>query len=382
MWKAFLFYIANSCRLSGQVIVRQLLFPVSFRSFLLSVPAVPLLISFQLFHWLGFFLDEILFFSYRQIRVKQPLFIISIPRSGTTFLHRILAHDPNFTTFTTWEAVLAPSITERKFWLFIVKLNDKLGNPLARLSSFIGKKVGSAFDDIHAIRLDAAEEDYLTLFPVLSCFILILPFPRVDMFWQVGRFNEIEEEEKRLLLSFYEKMLQKHLFFHGQDKIILSKNAAFPAWIPDLSSYFEGSRFICPIRPIGEALKSQLSSISAPIKFCGHERLGPFYRDRFVDLFLHYATTMEDIVPKLSKERVLLVPMLDLQKKLLPTVEKIYRHFRLDDARMSRQYLLEQDEKSRQYRSAHKYQLSIFRLDENKVSRLFEEALKKDWFSL
>ena len=43
--------------------------------------------------WIGFLLDSIFFSGYRRIQVLQPVFVIGPPRSGTTFLQRVLARD-------------------------------------------------------------------------------------------------------------------------------------------------------------------------------------------------------------------------------------------------------------------------------------------------
>ena len=83
--------------------------------------ALPPFACLQLLHWIGFALDEILFRGYRDIEIRQPTFVLGVPRSGTTFLHRLLAHDPQFTTFSTWECFFAPSISERYVCLELTK---------------------------------------------------------------------------------------------------------------------------------------------------------------------------------------------------------------------------------------------------------------------
>ena len=82
--------------------------PLGMRRWLLLLIGLPLFCLFQLLHWLGFLLDELLFRDYRKVRIEAPVFISGIPRSGTTFVHRSLAQDrAQFTTVSTWEAALA-----------------------------------------------------------------------------------------------------------------------------------------------------------------------------------------------------------------------------------------------------------------------------------
>ncbi|MEM6704121.1 MAG: sulfotransferase, partial [Acidobacteriota bacterium] len=47
-------------------------------------------VPLQCVHWLGFLLDELFYRGYRRVRIERPLFILGLPRSGTTHLHRTL----------------------------------------------------------------------------------------------------------------------------------------------------------------------------------------------------------------------------------------------------------------------------------------------------
>jgi hypothetical protein len=69
----------------------------------------------SLFVWLGLVMDDLLFPGYRKQKVERPLFILGNFRSGSTFLHRLLSRDRhNFTSLTTWDIYLCPSVTSKK----------------------------------------------------------------------------------------------------------------------------------------------------------------------------------------------------------------------------------------------------------------------------
>ena len=53
----------------------------------------------NLLHIIGHLADEVLFRNYRRTAIREPVFIIGIPRSGTTFLQRLLGCEQKFTTF-------------------------------------------------------------------------------------------------------------------------------------------------------------------------------------------------------------------------------------------------------------------------------------------
>ncbi|WP_370300182.1 sulfotransferase, partial [Abyssibacter sp.] len=206
---------------------------------------MPPYLAVQTMHWAGFALDELLYAGYRGVRVDQPLFVLGIPRSGTTFVHRTLAADPAFTTLSTWEAVLAPSITERRVWLALAQVDDRLGRPASRLLNRFVRRLAGDFDDIHGVDLTAAEEDYLALIPAAGCFLLALGLPASQDLWGLATFDEtLDDADRSILLDFYHALLQKHLYVHGPDRRILSKNAAFASWAPALAARYPEARFL------------------------------------------------------------------------------------------------------------------------------------------
>ena len=104
------------------------LMPLTPKRFLLQCLFVPAMFYGKLQHSVVFFLDDIFFPGYRTIEVKEPVFLVGIARSGTTFLHRLLAEDTeHFTTFMYWELILTPSIIERKCLGVVARVDRALG---------------------------------------------------------------------------------------------------------------------------------------------------------------------------------------------------------------------------------------------------------------
>ena len=64
----------------------------------------------------GFVLDDLLYPQWRKQAIHKPMFIVGNPRSGTTWLHRLMAQEQNlFTSFRTWELLIGVSVTWHKF---------------------------------------------------------------------------------------------------------------------------------------------------------------------------------------------------------------------------------------------------------------------------
>ena len=119
--------------------------PLSLRRAFFLLIVYPLFLAVQLLHWLGFLLDELLFPHYRKTAVQRPVFITGIPRSGTTFVHRTLAKDPRFTSLSTWEALIAPSITQRKILRALAAADRRIGAPLRRMVDWLLRRGSGDF---------------------------------------------------------------------------------------------------------------------------------------------------------------------------------------------------------------------------------------------
>lgn len=245
------------------------------------IAGLPLFFLVQLIHWLGLLLDEVFFRGYRRVEIADALVITGIPRSGTTFIHRTLAaSDERFTTMSTWEVLLAPSVTEKHFWRALGRLDRLLGGWGKCWIERLTRRLTGEFDHVHRVGLWDAEEDYLCLLPAGGCFLFSLVFPGSSWFWRLGN---IDTGDKRELLAFYHACLQKHLYVAGSGRRLLTKNASFGTWVPALAEYLPGARFVICVREFDSAYASQLASVASGIRLLGVERARPLIEARFRD---------------------------------------------------------------------------------------------------
>ena len=196
----------------------------------------------QALHWLGFLLDELLFRGYRSVPIESPVFISGIPRSGTTFVHRTLAQDrTQFTTVSSWEAALAPSITERKLVRALAWIDRKTGSLGHRTLHRLTARIAGDFNEVHELDPTGPEEDYLWLLPTGSCFILLMAFPFSTWLKRTALLQEMPSAQREQLLEFYRRCIQRHLYCAPPGRRFLSKNAAFASWVAPLAHS-------CPMR--------------------------------------------------------------------------------------------------------------------------------------
>lgn len=317
----------------------------------------------QMSHFLGLALDNLFFKQYQNIKIKKPLFIIGIPRSGTTFLHRALAADnQRVTTFTLWELLLAPSIIEKKFWVGLSKLDHRFGAPLARLMSFSKRLSIHGLDEIHEISLTAPEEDFLLLAPIFACFLLIVPFPFEEI-WRLAYFDDqLPNKDKMRIMSFYKSCLQRHLYFWGQDKQLVSKNASFIPFINSIRKTFPDCRIICTVRDPLQVVPSLLSSMQYAMHIFDNDTRDCYFRDPFVGMLKDAYKHLITLLPTLIANGSLFVFTDEMHQNIENVVVNIYRHFHYDLSEPFLKYLHAENELSHDYQSCHHYSLDEFGL--------------------
>lgn len=237
-------------------------------------------------------LDEWLYPAFRRTAVRRPVFILGVPRSGTTYLHRELARDHRFATTATWELLLAPAICQRRLLTLLAAIDRALGAPLCRVLRFVEHRLAAPMDSVHPVGLDAAEEDYLALLPAAGCFFASLAFPGSTALRALAHPGDLKAPQRRRLLAHYHALLQRHLFFHGKSAL-LSKNAAFASWLPYLARHYPDALFVLCIRQPGGALSSQLSSLGGARSLFGTYPDNAAIAERFA---AHYERWFDDLV--------------------------------------------------------------------------------------
>lgn len=327
--------------------------PLSWRRilFLLLCPA---LLALQILHWLGLFLDELLFPAYRRTAIRKPVFITGIPRSGTTYVHRCLAHDSNqFISVSTWEAVLAPSITARKILRLLIRLDQKIGSPIKKCITASTQRAAGDFNKIHAVAPDAPEEDYLWLLPASSCLILLLAFPNSHYLAQMAALDTLPAHQRNRLLDFYEACIRRHLYTCGNGRRFLSKNAAFASWCPALRQRFPDAKFILCVREPTEALRSQLSSLAPARRLFGTDPSGEMTARLFGTCFQHNYELLVKFIESAPPENTALIDQADLRAAPGPLLQTALSKLDIQPGTKLREYLKQQQAR---HQSQHAHQ--------------------------
>ena len=341
---------------------------------LLLVVLTPLFILMQLLTWLFWLLDEILFPQYRDVQIKSPLFVIGPPRTGTTFMHHVLAADEETTTFRLWECLFGVTICGRKLCRGLARLDRYTGRLVSRLAARVSRGLQSSMDDVHPLGLDEPEEDFLLFLPLATCFLIAVPFPEPRWLFAFSRFDEdVPPRDRKRYMRWYRQCIQKHLYVNGSDKRFLSKNASFAGTVNSILEEFDDAKIISTWRDPLESVPSQLSSLRPGLDALGFTRFDDGFRDALLEQMVFYYAHLA-AAEKKHPDSVARIDNLAMREALQDSVQGAFTQLGLDVSDSLQAELARRSEAARRHRSGHQYSLEEFGLDGELIRSRFDDA--------
>jgi hypothetical protein len=375
----------------------KLLFQVSYRSLfhtrdtharltpkrLCALFIIALLYLFaEITCWLGLLLDELFFSGYRRQAVRQPVFIIGPPRSGTTFLQRLLAlNEERFSSMKSWEVMFAPSVTQKKIFTALGRLDSLCGSPLYRLVRAAETRIFKGFSEFHPASLFEADEDGMILLHIFSSATAFFFLPVVEEFWPYIVFDqELDPAHRARIMGFYKRCVQNHLYAFGTDKIFLSKNPMFSTMVQSLDEVFPDAKFIYLARTPFETVPSTVSLVSyyfntvmSPLE--PH----PYLDDQLEILSLYYTYPLMKF-EALPASRQATIVYTVLVEKPEQTATDLYARFGIELSPTYTLALKKAQEKARRYKSRHAYSLEKFGLTTETIIKRYESIFNRFGF--
>lgn len=347
------------------------------KRFLILVIWLILFIPAQLINRICFMLDEIFFPNYRRQEVRGPIFIIGNPRSGTTFLHRLMYKDAEtFTAFAVWELLLAPSIIQRKFIWALVRIITLIGYPIRQLERSINKYLNpDKKNTAHVIKINEAEEDEHILIHSWTSESLWAIYPFQDELLPYFFFDrDIPKPKQRKIMKFYKNMIQRHLYAHGENKILLSKNPPHSSKLAALMETFPNARFINLVRTPFEVMPSMLDYMSSGWNlFCDPLETYPFKDELFEVLKFYYQYPVEFFKDK--PDRCNFIQYEHLVQHPDEIIEELYAWLGLDYSEKFKEIVTRETIAARRYKSHHEYSIVGMGLSEERIASEFEQVL-------
>jgi hypothetical protein len=306
-------------------------------------------------------LDERLF-PLDDVAVDAPVFVIGPPRSGTTFLHRLLAKDERFTTYKLWQ-IAFPSLTMQKPIRRLGRLDRRIGQPIHRAVAALQDRAVGWADGMHELRLEQPEEDEALLMHAFATEMLAVPFPVPQALIDYRRFDRIPDDRRRRIMAFYRRCVQRHLL-QEPGKRFLSKNPSFSYKVGSLRETFPDGRFVTLVRHPAESISSLLSLLDAMRGTVGIDWGERRERDRqeVLDYMAEgYAGAIQG-VDAMPEGQGMVVRYDDLVASPRKTVTRIYDQLGIDMTDAYAAVLAHEEERAAGYKSSHKHDLEAMGL--------------------
>lgn len=322
-WKLFAYQVATVLLRPRHPVfrfgVRRLRFYASFAALFVIGQGVT---------WLHFFLDHLFFPGFRRAKVNGPVFVIGNFRSGTTFLHRLLWQDiDTFTSLTTREIYVTPSVSQRKLWDLLLAVDRRLGGLFARFLEHIDTNILNKIR-FHRVGLEETEEDEGLLLYLWESLFTWFFFPTRGHERDFFDFDtRVPPGRRRRILRFYDLCIRRHVYAHRTSRLVLSKNPSFSAKVRSVARQFPDARFIYVRRRPEEVVPSMINWFSFVWHYFGNPDERFPYSEDIADLAGHWQNHALRELAKLPRERVHVVDFDDLVGDVNGTVRAIYRHF-------------------------------------------------------
>lgn len=341
--------------------------------FLIVYPLLELVI------WFGFLWDEISFRGYRKVEIKEPVFILGNPRSGTTFLQRLLAQDEQtFHAMKTWEILLAPSISMRRVMQALSWLDGHFGRPLHKGIAKL-EKTWQANNVVHKVALGAPEEDEYLLLHIWSTLKIWLYVAMLD---EAGRYTYFDkrmpEKEKGRIMSFYKRCLKRFLYEQGElEKHYLAKNPHFTPMIDTIYEHFPDAKIIVLVRNPLDVIPSNISLKEKEWQLLGdpiEEYASREYILEMAEHWYHYPRERLRLAPEKS---YLIINFEKLVENVAAVITEMYAYFGLEISSEFAEILDQATVKARRHESDHQYALKEMGLEPERIKTKYKKIFER-----
>lgn len=310
---------------------------------------------------LGRALDHVFFPGFRKQEVKEPVFIVAPPRSGTTFTQKLISLDEERFVHSKLYQTIFPSVLYQRLFLGLIKLDEVCGSPIAKLVGWAERKWFGGWDDMHKMRFNEPEEDdgfFVYTFVTEAIFLL---FPYIDELWEAGFADALPPDERRKLMAYYKSCLQRQLYVNGRNKTILSKATQSSGAVQCLMEGFPDAKFITIIRNPYDSVASHVS-VFYPVwtahspEIAKDSQVSKAYGRLAVEWFRH----LYQMRTKINPAQYYCIDYRNLVRNPISTIEQLYSHFGYTVSDAFRARLDKMVDGHRKYKSKHEYTLDEF----------------------
>ncbi len=179
-----------------------------------------------------------------RVPVREPLFVVAPPRSGTSLLFDLLERDPRNVTPPLYQT-LVPSVTLARAVRAAARVDRALGGQATQHWAGFQERFFADYDAVHRTRFDEAEEDTLTFARTLSCPSVTYTFPFPAHLRQTWSLDDRPQAEQERVMAGYRRIVEAHLTAAGVTQPrFLMKNVFSAGRLGALKRTFPDARFV------------------------------------------------------------------------------------------------------------------------------------------
>ena len=287
-------------------------------------------------------LDEIIFGRrLNHVSLEDPVFIVSQPRSGSTFLHRLLADDKDVffaVTYLEW----------RWPYICVWYLLDRLGlrNWINSWSYWSSKNTtGLLASQMHP-HLYGDHEEYGIFLEekFYHHYFVFRRFPFTPLLDKLAHFDTLGWRDQKRLLDVFGRVIRKVAYYRGKDRIWLTKENESVSFYRMLFQTFPRATLLFLVRDYKDMLASYITlshestlaktGVDKSLASRWHKANLKFRRGECAEFVAFYN--------KLShRGRAVLLSYSNLTSNVLESTLRLYQHLQIDMSKERALYLLD-----------------------------------------
>ena len=346
-----------------------------------------LLPLFGIFTAITLALDKFLYPEFQRVVIKKPVFIIGHPRSGTTFLHRLIADDC-FVEFKFWQ-IAFPSLTGRKILQPFIDyiLKSKKNIMKSKKNVLFPVEVG------HKMELDDVEEEELLFFHILNTQFLTLISPIGFSDWDFNElvYNDLQPEEVReKSMDFFRGCLQRQAYYLQRTQVVSKINYSGMR-LKSLFHAFPDARVIYLVR---SPLETQNSHFSLHRNIFNHlwgldklrdKRMLPRYYQRRYQHNVAFYSYLEDLLENGSVplNQILVLNYNEMRDDPENALQQFFSFTGIHPSERLKQKIQSQLKNQKSYQAKHRnIDLTEFGISKEQIIDDLQAVFKKYGFSV